>query len=193
MKTTPFRCDPSAHLQESSALSGPKAQKSLISESFWVVTGKSLDSSDKGNVDKMSEKCRQNVRKMSEKKYCKHNFRTFFEHFFAYIWSVPLFGDPVQCSPVTTFGGLQTPNETPFETFLAISGPELQTRAPWTEVNLAQMTESCLAGVQKVFWAEGPRVSHKSQRRTNVQQLTCKMVWSFSFYFLFFSLFLFLN
>ena len=38
----------------------------------------------------------------------------------------------------------------------------LQTRAPWTEVNLAQMTESCLAGVQKVFRPEGPRVSQKS-------------------------------
>ena len=38
----------------------------------------------------------------------------------------------------------------------------LQTRAPWTEVELAQMTESCLAGVQKVFRPEGPRVSQKS-------------------------------
>ena len=38
----------------------------------------------------------------------------------------------------------------------------LQTRAPWTEVELAQMNESCLAGVQKVFWPEGPRVSQKS-------------------------------
>ena len=32
----------------------------------------------------------------------------------------------------------------------------LQARAPWTEVKIVQMTESCLAGVgvQKVFWAE---------------------------------------
>ena len=38
----------------------------------------------------------------------------------------------------------------------------LQTRSPWTEVKLAQMTESCLSGVQRVSWAEGPRVSQKS-------------------------------
>ena len=38
----------------------------------------------------------------------------------------------------------------------------LQTRAPWTEVKLAQISESCLAGVQKVFWAEGSRVSQES-------------------------------
>ena len=38
----------------------------------------------------------------------------------------------------------------------------LQTRAPWTEVKLPQTTESCLTGVQKVFWAKGPRVSQKS-------------------------------
>ena len=67
------------------------------------VTGRSLDSSEKGNLDKMSEKCRKNVRKMS--KNCleaqqTHNFRTFFGHFLP-IWSVLLFGDPVQCSPVT--------------------------------------------------------------------------------------------
>ena len=31
-----------------------------------VVTGKSLDSPEKGNVDKMSEKCQRNVRKMSK-------------------------------------------------------------------------------------------------------------------------------
>ena len=31
----------------------------------WVVTGKALDSPEKGNVDKMSEKCRTNVRKLS--------------------------------------------------------------------------------------------------------------------------------
>ena len=30
------------------------------------ATGKSLDSPEKGNVDQMSEKCRKNVRKMSE-------------------------------------------------------------------------------------------------------------------------------
>ena len=31
-----------------------------------VVTGKSLDSPEKGNVDQMSEKCRKNVQKMSQ-------------------------------------------------------------------------------------------------------------------------------
>ena len=39
---------------------------------------------------------------------------------------------------------------------------ELQTRAPWAEVKSARMTESCLAGVQKAFCTEGPRVSQKS-------------------------------
>ena len=42
------------------------------------------------------------------------------------------------------------------------SGLWLQARAPWTEVESVQMTESRLAGVQKVFWAEGARVSQKS-------------------------------
>ena len=38
----------------------------------------------------------------------------------------------------------------------------LQTRAPWTEVKSAHVIESCLVrAVQKVFGAEGPRVSQK--------------------------------
>ena len=41
-----------------------------------VVTGKSLDSPEKGNVDKMSEKCRKNVRKMS--KNCPEALQTQF-------------------------------------------------------------------------------------------------------------------
>ena len=65
--------------------------------------GKSLDSPENRNADKMSEKCRKNVRKMF--KNCwrgrKHNFRTFFGQFLP-IWSMLFFGDPVQCSPVTT-------------------------------------------------------------------------------------------
>ena len=67
-----------------------------------IVTGKSLDSPEKGNVDKLSEKCRKNVRNMSKivPRHCKHNFRTFFGHFLP-IWSVLLFGDAVQCPPVT--------------------------------------------------------------------------------------------
>ena len=68
-----------------------------------LLTGKSLDSPEKGNVDKMSEK----GRKVSEQKKCpeivwrgcKHNFRTFFGQFLP-VWSVLLFGDSVQCSPV---------------------------------------------------------------------------------------------
>ena len=53
-----------------------------------VVTGKSLDSPDKQNVNKMSEKCRE---KMSEKcpkivlRGRKHNFRAFFGTIFAYL------------------------------------------------------------------------------------------------------------
>ena len=44
----------------------------------------------------MAEKCPKIVRR-----HCKHNFRTFLGHFLP-VWSVLLFGDPVQCSPVTT-------------------------------------------------------------------------------------------
>ena len=36
-------------------------------------------------------------------------------------------------------------------------GLGLQTRAPWPEVKSAQTTENCLARVQEVFWAEGPK------------------------------------
>ena len=51
------------------------------------------------NVRKMSKKCPKNVQKLSGG--AEHNFRTFFGHFLP-IWSMLLFGDPVQCSPVTT-------------------------------------------------------------------------------------------
>ena len=43
----------------------------------------------------MSKKCPKLVRRG-----CKHNFQTFFGQFLP-IWSRLLFGDPVQCSPVT--------------------------------------------------------------------------------------------
>ena len=61
-----------------------------------------MDSPEKENVDKMSAKCRKNVRKMSENcpKGLKHDFRTFFGLFLP-VWSMLLFGDPVQCSPIT--------------------------------------------------------------------------------------------
>ena len=39
---------------------------------------------------------------------------------------------------------------------------DFQTRTRWTEVKSVQMTESRLAGVQKVFCVEGPRVSLES-------------------------------
>ena len=61
------------------------------------------------------QECRQNVRKcrkMSGKcpkivqRGCKHNFRTFFGQFLP-IWSMLLFGDPVQCTPVTSLLPLQ--------------------------------------------------------------------------------------
>ena len=58
----------------------------------------------------MSTKCPKNVEKMSEKcpkivqRGLKHNFRTFFGQFLA-ISSMLLFGDPVQCTPVTTREG----------------------------------------------------------------------------------------
>ena len=56
--------------------------------------------------------------------------------------------------------------------------PALQTRAPWTEVKVAQMTQSCLAGVHNVLSAEGPRVFQKSlapgqTRLASVQQAVC--------------------
>ena len=82
----------------------------LFSTPLWrplihiiVVTGKWLDSPVKGNVDKMSEKCRKNVREIS--KNCPEALRTQFSDifwtFFAYLVGA-LFGDAVQCSPVTT-------------------------------------------------------------------------------------------
>ena len=60
----------------------------------------------------MSEKCRKNVRKCPKLVWrgWKHNFRTFFGQFLP-IWSMRLFGDPVQRSPITTQDG-------PFRTLL---------------------------------------------------------------------------
>ena len=70
-----------------------------------VVTGKSLDSPEKGNVDKMSEKCpkkcRKIVRKLSEnsENTIFGYFLTIFGHLVdAFVWS-----DPVHCSPVAIF------------------------------------------------------------------------------------------
>ena len=60
-----------------------------------VVTGKSLGSPEKGSADKCPKKCLKIVRRG-----WKHNFRTFFWQFLP-IWSMLLFGDPVQCSPPT--------------------------------------------------------------------------------------------
>ena len=73
-------------------------------EKICFVTGKSLDHPDKGNVDKMSEKCRkmpENVQKLSGGT-ANTISRKFVGHLLP-IWSVLLFGDPVQCSPVTRF------------------------------------------------------------------------------------------
>ena len=58
-----------------------------------IVTGKSLDSPKEGNVDKMSEKCPKNIQKLSGGAE-----NTIFGHFFSFlpIWSMLLFGDPVQ-------------------------------------------------------------------------------------------------
>ena len=53
----------------------------------------------------------------------------------------------------------------------AISLLDLQTRAPWTEVELAQMNESCLAGVQKVLFGPRDRESPKSHLRRCKQGL----------------------
>ena len=65
--------------------------------------GKSLDSPEKRNVGKMLEKCRQ----MSEKcrKNCPERLKTQFSDVFWTIFAylvVLLFGDPLQCSPVTS-------------------------------------------------------------------------------------------
>ena len=64
-----------------------------------LVTGKSLVSPEKGNVDKMSKKCPKKCPKIVQSGW-KHNFRTFFGQFLP-IWSMLLLGDPVQCAPVT--------------------------------------------------------------------------------------------
>ena len=45
-----------------------------------VVTGKALDSPDKGNADKMFEKCRKNVQKIS--KNCLEGLKTQFSDIF---------------------------------------------------------------------------------------------------------------
>ena len=65
--------------------------------------GKSLDSPAKGSVDKMSEKCRKNLENVEKLSGGAEN--TIFGHVldnFLPIWWMLLFGDPVQCSPVTT-------------------------------------------------------------------------------------------
>ena len=91
-------------LQEKEQEAGPKHPlKKSYRSYFRLVTGKSLDSPEKGNVDKMSEKCPKNVEKLSRGAET-HNFRTFFGQFLP-IWSMLLFGDPVQCVPVTILGG----------------------------------------------------------------------------------------
>ena len=57
----------------------------------------------------MSTRCPKNVNKMSEdvpknvQRGYKHDFRTFFGQFLP-IWSMLLFGDPIQCTPVTNVG-----------------------------------------------------------------------------------------
>ena len=48
-----------------------------------LVTGKSLDSPENGNVDKMPEKCRKNVRKIS--KTCPEGLKTQFSNIF---WTI---------------------------------------------------------------------------------------------------------
>ena len=63
--------------------------------------GKSLDSPENGNVDKMSEKSRKKKSEKLSRGAVNTKFRTFFGQFLP-IWSMLLFGDPVQCMPATT-------------------------------------------------------------------------------------------
>ena len=78
--------------------------------SIRIVAGESLDSPEKGNVDKMSEKCPKKCPEICPKKcpeivqtHRKHKSQTIFGHYFP-ICSVLLFGYPVQCSPVSELG-----------------------------------------------------------------------------------------
>ena len=87
------------------------------------VTGKSFDSPDTGNVDQMSEKYRKMSRKCLKivRREWKHNFRTFFWPFLP-ICSMLLFGDPVQCSPVTTLCSIYNANRRVMFSFKAREG-----------------------------------------------------------------------
>ena len=68
-------------------LSLADAFAALLARFYLIITGKSLDSPDKGNVDRMSEKCRKIVRKIS--KNCREGLRAQFSSifwtFFAYL------------------------------------------------------------------------------------------------------------
>ena len=62
----------------------------------WTAQKMGMSTKCPKNVEKMSEKCPKIVRRG-----WKHNFRTFFGQFLP-VWSMLLFGDPVQCTPVKT-------------------------------------------------------------------------------------------
>ena len=61
-------------LVRSLSTSPNSSEPSLQCPSPSLVKGKSLDSPEKGNVDKMSKKCRKNFRKMS--KNCPEGLKT---------------------------------------------------------------------------------------------------------------------
>ena len=66
-----------------SLVAGPKFIHSHLHNPSRVVTGKSLDSPENGNVDKMSEKCRNNVEKCPKnvQKWSGGAENTIFGHF----------------------------------------------------------------------------------------------------------------
>ena len=69
-----------------------------------TCNGQLLGQPRKQNHDKMSRKCPQNVRnssKLSDPKLLRSQCFDVFRHFWP-IWSFLLFGNPVQCVPVTS-------------------------------------------------------------------------------------------
>ena len=83
-----------------SHLSVPKQRSFATLIAAWYCNGQIVGQPRKWecpkNVEKLSEKCPKIVQRG-----WKHNFRTFFGQFLP-IWSMLLFGDPVQCAPVTS-------------------------------------------------------------------------------------------
>ena len=77
-----------------------------------------------------------------------HNFRTFFRHF-SPIWSVLLFGDPVQCSPVTKLVDKESRLEVPWT---------------WERESRGQKPKGLQKSLEKVSRAGSPKSRNRSEK-----------------------------